>query len=238
LDKSDPIPNIVGHALVGCAYGAASGGDCGSGALAAGVGAAVGFANTGNAFGNFVVATVAGGIGAELGGGKFANGAITGAFGYLYNCFSNDCWIGRDAERAMTDYLRTRKDIDFKFGKYYDSEGNFFFGKPDIYDEVNKMVWDVKPDSKYGYTSGAAQMSMYTLQGVYSPGTAEPIFGGAGSMILPGQMGSYEFHYGGNGLLFYQRLYSSELESGFRNGAARSLMGPLPGRRSGSPFGF
>ena len=32
-----------------------------------------------------VISSVAGGVGSVAGGGKFANGAITGAFGYLFN---------------------------------------------------------------------------------------------------------------------------------------------------------
>jgi filamentous hemagglutinin len=30
-----------------------------------------------------------------LGGGKFETGAVTGAFGYLFNCFQHDCYNGR-----------------------------------------------------------------------------------------------------------------------------------------------
>ena len=39
----------------------------------------------GNVVGGTMMAAVAGGVGAKLGGGKFANGALTGAFGYLFN---------------------------------------------------------------------------------------------------------------------------------------------------------
>ncbi len=77
---------IVGHAAVGCASASASGGDCGQGALSAGIGAATTVATRGmHPSGQFVLTVVAGGIGAELGGGKFANGAMTAAMGYLTN---------------------------------------------------------------------------------------------------------------------------------------------------------
>jgi len=35
---------------------------------------------------------VLGGVASVAGGGKFANGAITGAFGYLFNYCGGDCW--------------------------------------------------------------------------------------------------------------------------------------------------
>ncbi len=82
--------NVAGHAAVGCASASAGGGSCGQGALSAGFGAAAGGINTGSGFGDFMVAMVAGGIGAELGGGKFENGAVTAAFGYLFNQAMHD----------------------------------------------------------------------------------------------------------------------------------------------------
>ena len=80
--------NVAGHAAVGCASAAASGGDCESGALSGGFGAA--YSNFGpELFDDMVSRTmehaVVGGVGSVLGGGKFANGAVTGAFGYLFN---------------------------------------------------------------------------------------------------------------------------------------------------------
>jgi hypothetical protein len=78
--------NVAGHALVGCASAAASGGNCGAAALAGGITSAatpffkgLGFA------GGLVANAVLGGLASVAGGGKFANGAITGAFGYLFN---------------------------------------------------------------------------------------------------------------------------------------------------------
>ncbi len=74
--------NIAGHALVGCGSSVAAGGSCGSGALPSFAGSAL----RGQSFEVRLVAnTVLGGTGSVIGGGKFANGAVTGAFGYLYN---------------------------------------------------------------------------------------------------------------------------------------------------------
>ncbi|MFC7286538.1 hypothetical protein ACFQPC_00680 [Herminiimonas glaciei] len=81
--------NIAGHAAVGCASSSLSGGDCGSGALAAGV-AAYGSANMpsalkGNLAYEIAFASAFGGIASVAGGGNFANGTVTAAFGYLFN---------------------------------------------------------------------------------------------------------------------------------------------------------
>jgi RHS repeat-associated protein len=81
------LPNVVGHALVGCASNAASGGKCGPGALSAGVTAFAGPIINGQGFsiGSLLMNTAVGGVASVAGGGKFANGAVTAAFGYLAN---------------------------------------------------------------------------------------------------------------------------------------------------------
>jgi hypothetical protein len=77
---------VAGHALVGCGFAVASGGKCSAGALAAGVTAAAGpFINGKNFAANVASNAVLGGLASVAGGGKFANGAVTGAFGYLFN---------------------------------------------------------------------------------------------------------------------------------------------------------
>ena len=78
--------NIAGHALVGCASAEASGGKCGPAAHAGGVTSAAGpFVNNLDFAPALVANSVVGGAPAVAGGGKFENGAITGAFGYLFN---------------------------------------------------------------------------------------------------------------------------------------------------------
>ncbi|MDP3512113.1 MAG: RHS repeat-associated core domain-containing protein, partial [Sulfuritalea sp.] len=81
--------NILGHAAVGCASSSLSGGDCGSGALSAGFGAAAthfmpeSFKQNPALKAAYV--TIVGGTASVVGGGKFANGAQTAAFGYLFS---------------------------------------------------------------------------------------------------------------------------------------------------------
>jgi hypothetical protein len=87
--------NVAGHALVGCASSAASGGSCESGALSGAVGSALSpltakvFPDARTDFGQRIGGTImeatAGGFASVVGGGKFANGAVTAAFGYLFN---------------------------------------------------------------------------------------------------------------------------------------------------------
>jgi RHS repeat-associated protein len=74
------------HALAGCAQQAGAGGSCRAGALSAGFAEIAGPAIPGEglAFGT-AKSAILGGAGSVLGGGKFANGAVTGAFGYLFN---------------------------------------------------------------------------------------------------------------------------------------------------------
>lgn len=78
--------NTLGHAAVGCASAAASGGNCGQGAAGAAIGAiASNYFSTGNVYADFATATVAGGLGSVAAGGKFEEGAAIAAAGYLFN---------------------------------------------------------------------------------------------------------------------------------------------------------
>ncbi len=80
------LMNAAGRALVGCGSAVASGGKCGSGALAAGVTALAGPLTNGHGlFADLVMNSTVGGLASVAGGGKFANGAVTGAFGYLFS---------------------------------------------------------------------------------------------------------------------------------------------------------
>jgi hypothetical protein len=70
---------------VGCASSAASSGSCRSGAMSAGFAElATPFVGGGLELRVTQIAII-GGTASVLGGGKFANGAVTAAFGYLYN---------------------------------------------------------------------------------------------------------------------------------------------------------
>lgn len=82
------VGKAVAHGVVGGAFAEIKGGSFKSGFLAAGFSSGVGSRfNTEdwNLWKGTAVHAVAGGTGSVLGGGKFADGAVTGAFTYLYN---------------------------------------------------------------------------------------------------------------------------------------------------------
>jgi RHS repeat-associated protein len=83
---TDPVANYAGHAVVGCASAAASGGECAKGAAAQVFSKFVTVNTRGSldSFSRGVIATVAGGTASVITGGKFASGAQTAAFGYLF----------------------------------------------------------------------------------------------------------------------------------------------------------
>jgi hypothetical protein len=92
--------NIAGHAAVGCVSALASGGSCEAGALAAGAGAAAAplvaeqlpnaRTDLGQRLEGAAVSGLVGGLASIGGGGKFVDGAVTAAFGYLFNAAA-DC---------------------------------------------------------------------------------------------------------------------------------------------------
>ena len=77
---------VAAHAAVGCGMSAAAGGSCRSGAMSAGFAEAAGGlpGMPKDFFGGMIARAVIGGIASKLGGGKFANGAVTAAFGYVF----------------------------------------------------------------------------------------------------------------------------------------------------------
>ena len=77
---------MAGHALVGCGSAIASGGACGPGALSGAVGSFVGpMVENAGFFAGLAITSTAGGLASVAGGGKFGNGAVTAAYGYLFN---------------------------------------------------------------------------------------------------------------------------------------------------------
>jgi hypothetical protein len=91
----DPT-RVALHALVGCVQGQASSGSCGPSAMAAGFGKWTSIhLDAGNpTLGQFAGTIIAGGTASVLGGGKFANGALQGGIGYIFNaCGNGKCFL-------------------------------------------------------------------------------------------------------------------------------------------------
>lgn len=89
------VENVAGHAAVGCLSAVASGGECKSGALSGAAGAGItpvvneefpdARTDFGQALGGAALTGGVGGLASVAGGGKFEDGAVTAAFGYLFN---------------------------------------------------------------------------------------------------------------------------------------------------------
>ena len=86
VGEAGTFGRFAAHAGAGCVGAMIAGGNCGQGALSAGMGEIAGNLTKGLSFeARLIVKTIAGGTASELGGGKFANGAVTAAFGHLFN---------------------------------------------------------------------------------------------------------------------------------------------------------
>jgi RHS repeat-associated protein len=82
---------VLAHGVVGGALSVSQGGNFMQGFAAGAAGEAATLGSSGQSFEvRLAVVAAAGGLASQLTGGKFANGAITGAFAYLYN----DCGPG------------------------------------------------------------------------------------------------------------------------------------------------
>lgn len=75
----------VAHGVIGGAFSEIRGGSFKSGFLAAGFSSAAASYAPANEWAGAAFNAAAGGVGSVLGGGKFADGAVTGAFTYLFN---------------------------------------------------------------------------------------------------------------------------------------------------------
>lgn len=62
-----------------------------------------------------------------LGGGKFANGAVTGAFGYLFNCVAHRCYELRNPEGGMLSF--------------YGTPAGSHFGQPSTLSSLYDVEW-------------------------------------------------------------------------------------------------
>ena len=94
LASSNYVANVAGSAAIGCVSAVASGGKCGPGALSAAASSAAAplvggiTQNAPDAFTRTIegsaISGAIGGLASVAGGGKFADGAVTGAFAYLF----------------------------------------------------------------------------------------------------------------------------------------------------------
>jgi hypothetical protein len=121
--NTDPFANIAGHAAVGCGSSMLNGRSCGSGALSAGFSdAASPFVSSNNAAIGTMETALIGGTASVIAGGKFANGAQTAAFGYMFNYLAHGHDITRTQGQSLADDAVNWKDTP------YASAGTAFAG--------------------------------------------------------------------------------------------------------------
>ena len=127
--------NVAGHALVGCGSAVASGQKCGPGALAAAVTAFAGPMINGEGFSvqSLMLNSALGGLASVAGGGKFANGALTAAFGYLFNQAAHNNAYHEQLKGEIVDQLRLQGwtvATEVELAMYY--EGTRYTARVDI----------------------------------------------------------------------------------------------------------
>jgi len=233
--------NVAGHAAVGCLSSVASGGECGSGALAGGFGAAGAPAMVGMSGAQRLVASaVLGGAGSVAGGGKFANGAITGAFGYLFNQVAgiSRWWLermqmGSEAHRLLQNWLQDnsmRPGLLTETGS--DRIGNSFRGRVDVLDMGSLEIWEIKPNTPYGWATATPEAAWYART---STGPDQYGLGGTGlampSQPLTGTLGTYTYVNAGAGAIYWDTPQSESLNRAFSQATqSQSFMFPGPSR--------
>jgi RHS repeat-associated protein len=216
---SNPIGNVMGHALVGCVQSSAQGGKCGTGAISGAVGAVasgIGGSLELGKYGNGVLTTVAGGVAANLGGGSFEEGASIALFGYLFNELQhiNQFDVGNDAHDQLQAHVLSLDPTNIKIEPWsVGSAGNktYFGGFPDIVRTDDPALWEIK---SMNYARMAIVKAEYysivsKATGVeFVPGGKSYIFGSQDTLTLNGKYGRYTYTYAGPGAITYSsKLY-------------------------------
>jgi hypothetical protein len=90
--RAGSFEHYAAHAGAGCLTAVAQGGKCGQGAVSA-VGSKFATLNMPDmgTVGNGIGTVIVGGTTSVIGGGKFANGAESALYGYLFNCLASKC---------------------------------------------------------------------------------------------------------------------------------------------------
>lgn len=152
--------SYAGHAVTGCVSGELQGGSCGRGAASAFVGKFTTVETDGwSVEGRFVAATVAGGTASAIGGGKFENGAITAAFGYLYNELSRGRI--RYLFRSFKGHHPFTKQMANEFTSVMTDEAVEYVSRRTIGDDIE---WDKGHPNRYLPETGHVEYNRDALE--------------------------------------------------------------------------
>lgn len=174
--------NIAGHAVVGCGSAAASGGKCGSGALAAGFGSAIGPLIPSNigTVGSMTAKSIVGGVGSAIGGGKFGNGAVTAAFGHLFNdaiLLNDEAGAGGAGHQAIAigsdedgwDYYSKDGPSKGNVHKYYGTLAELEMEQP----RYTQSLWFATDSNTDDLMRSVANANINTRWGVFANNCAD-----------------------------------------------------------------
>ena len=110
--------HYAAHAGAGCLVAVAQGGKCGQGAASALVAKFASLNSNFGKIGNGIATVIAGGTTSVIGGGKFANGATSALYGYLYN----EVMSQKNGSRMHSEEFEALKDRSFFRGYHrYDN---------------------------------------------------------------------------------------------------------------------
>jgi hypothetical protein len=183
--------------VVGCVSASIAGGSCGSGAASAGFAAAAGPLLPGADISpeRFVSRVIVGGIGSRLAGDKFANGATSAAFAYLFNDVGGKMMEGRAAHAAIGKYLEAQfPEYEIKTEVRTHWPWKAGYGAMDIQvtipelDSQTKHIFEIKPFSQSAemnpsaYRRAANQLSDYVRATSNAiPGNWDNVFSAIGN---------------------------------------------------------
>jgi hypothetical protein len=188
--------SVVAHAAVGCGSAMLSGGNCGRGALAAGISEAANQAGfigkpgkslaSWGTFKGAAEAGLVGGVAAEITGGKFDDGFTVAAAGYIFNSAAHQIRQGylsvlndgfpaaADAARAallMANPLSIFSNTEYGGLIYQNPDGTYGFTGP-IYNDTQIPLLKDSADAVNGYNApnpdGTSVVGDYHTHGDYS----------------------------------------------------------------------
>ena len=127
-EGANSLTRYAAHAGAGCVSSVAGGGNCGQGAASAVFGKymtnAIGGVNentpTSEVIAKGVATAVAGGVGSVIAGGKFANGAETAAYGYLFNALGGHGMVAK----GIRGFASLVSDL---------ATGNYLLAEPEVW---------------------------------------------------------------------------------------------------------
>ena len=209
------IEHFAAHMASGCGQALISGGKCGQGALSAAFTLAatptIADYTKGNVILGAMGAAVVGGTVSVIGGGKFANGAQTGAFSYLFNHWAHWAELaahGREAHQLLQDYMAEK---GYVVERSCATPTNCVEGRFDIADARTKEVWEVKRNSFFGLAMGELALDAYTSPetGLRRGGDLNGLAVGVDITLGKGNV-NYTYSNYGDGLIGYTRWENPE----------------------------